>query len=300
MSDSSGFRDADHEAAFVAARSLVQRGGVNAVVCGARTRTGASCQQLPIREGTGRCLNHAGPHAARLHRERQRQMFMSGKISPAEWYRAEARRASNRLGWKWKKAPWTPGRTIDLGRDEPDFRSNLAARNIALDLLAPAVADWLRWRYRRTQIDRDDGRAWLRVVTQNLPERMAMAGPRPEEADMQEVPQTARTWTSDSNGSNHSSKRQNLDAPRAPKVVRGKGYGRRGRPRTQAATEDELGALMAIYRAQRMTIGPMFAACRSDGERMGLLRALRDYLAEPNKSGAHGRWMSFVGALRVS
>lgn len=322
-----GFWHEEHEAALAAARARVQRGGPDAVVCGARNRTGAACQNLPIREGKGRCLNHAGPHAARLHRERQRRAFLSGKISHAEWSKAEARRAANRLGWAWKKNPWVPGRTIDLGPAENELRDDLARRGLDMTTLAPAVADWLRWRYRRTQIDRQDERGWLRVLVEALPERIAKAGARPADgaadadADATDAcmpshtsgrqrtrpgagtgakgsANAVQTWTPDADRPARTSKRLRDDAPRAPKVVRGKGYGRRGRPRTQPPKGEEMNDLMEAYRAHRVTVAPMLERCRSEGEQIAVLRALRDFMNNPSDAGARDRWCTYVRILR--
>ncbi|MBW6507843.1 MAG: hypothetical protein K0B00_14025 [Rhodobacteraceae bacterium] len=294
-----GYLNEQQWAAFTAANARVRRGGPEARVCGARTRTGAACQNVPIREGKGRCLNHAGPHAARLHRARQMRDFMSGKISAEEWNRAEARRAANRLGWAWKKNPWTPGRTIDLGTAEGDLRADLSARGLDVDALPPAVADWLRWRYRRTQIDRLDARALLRVLTETLPGRIAKAGPRPAGSGAPTVALAARTWTPDGTGADATSKRRQPDQPRAPKVIRGKGYGRRGRPRTQAPKGDEMDDLMAIYRAHRTTLAPMLDRCRSEGERLAVLRALRDFQTDPNARSSREQWFAFLRSLRA-
>lgn len=290
-----GGSEADQQGdAFLSANRRARRGGADAAICGARTRTGTVCQNLPIREGKGRCLRHAGPHAAREHRERQRNAFLSGRISAAEWNRAEARRAANRLGWEWKRNPWVPGRTIDLGAAEDDLRADLGQRGLDMDRLAPAVADWLRWRYRRTQIDRRNDRGWLRVVLDMLPGRIARAGACPAGAAGPGLPtqdttaedrdtgmdrdrdvggtesmnatdrmlDRARTWTAHRDGATPpaASKRRLPDGPRAPRVLRGKGYLRPGKPRTQPADADETGALMALYRDHRAVVGPSAGA----------------------------------------
>jgi len=88
------------------------------------------------------------------------------------------------------------------------------------------------------------------------------------------------------------------DQPKAPKVIRGKGYGRRGRPRTQSARDGELSGLMELYRQNRTTVGPMLERCATDGDRLSLLRAMRDYLADPNESRAQERWLTMVRVLR--
>lgn len=297
-----GFWNDDHAAAFAVGRARTARGGPDAPICGARTRTGAGCQGLPIREGKGRCLNHAGPHAARLFRDRQRQDFLAGRVSAEVWLRAEARRAANRLGWEWKLNPWTLGSTIDLGLSEDALRQALSEQGLDVDALAPAVADWLRWQYRRTQIDRADERAWQRALAA-LPGRMARAGVRlatvehaaphaPTSAPRAHTPR-ARTWTVRAVPGTRatSAKRALSDRLRAPKAIRTKGYGRRGRPRTHPPHEAELDGLMVVYRAHRTILAPMLDRCLTEGERLAVLRSLRDYLADPDAPGPRAQWL---------
>lgn len=73
------------------------------------------------------------------------------------------------------------GTTIDLGAHEDALRAALAARGVPYDMrtLAPAVADWLRWKFRRYQIDRTDAARWERVLAGDLPRRVKDAGPPP-------------------------------------------------------------------------------------------------------------------------
>ena len=94
MTHPTPFSSPAHAERFFEAATLYRRGSPQAPVCGARLRSGAACQNPPIREGKGRCLSHAGPHAARAFRERQKRRFEAGSISAAEWNRAEARRAA--------------------------------------------------------------------------------------------------------------------------------------------------------------------------------------------------------------
>src|SRR4051794_33000312 len=112
-----GFIDASHQAAFESARDQHRRGGGLAKCCGAKTRNGGSCM-LPPLEGQTRCLRHAGPNGARRYRDRQLQELAAGHLDPAVFAKAERRRAVNRLKYLWKKNPWVPGATIDLGIHE--------------------------------------------------------------------------------------------------------------------------------------------------------------------------------------
>lgn len=299
-----GFQNEAHEVLFRERARLTARGAVSAPICGARTRTGGACQNPPIREGKGRCLNHAGPKAANQRHERLWRAFQTGSLSAAEWHRHEAKRAANRLHDRWKNDPWLPGRTIDLGPAEGDMTDALRDFGVDVAGLAPAVADWLRWRYRRTQIDRTDAAAWARAVRTELPKRVAQVGVRPFACEsVTEGPQGGPqrpAWQMGPARDGRPSKRAVPDLPKAPKVIRGKGYGRRGRPRTQHAGDGELAGLMALYRQNHTTVGPMMDRCADDGDKLALLRALRDYLADPNEPRAQERWLSMVRVLRTT
>jgi hypothetical protein len=163
-----GFKSETQRENFQAAAKVHQRGGVFSPKCGVRTRTGQVCTQIPIAEGKGRCLRHCGPDAAQAHRDAQLRQMQTGKTSPADFARAEARRARNRLTNGWKKNPALPGETIDLGVREVVFWD--AARALGVDVagLYPAQADWLRWQYQRTQVDRTADAAWTRAAGAGL------------------------------------------------------------------------------------------------------------------------------------
>ena len=134
-------------------------GDPRAPICGARTRNGGACRQPPFKDGNGRCTRHGGPALARLHRERQIADVRAGRMSFTDWHRAEARRAANRLQYQWKRDPWLPGSTIALtAADEDALRADMQATGLGLpylDAMPPAVADWLRWRWRRLRVDQD-------------------------------------------------------------------------------------------------------------------------------------------------
>lgn len=302
MSERYSFFDDEHERAFEIGRARVKRGAPAAPICGARTRQGGLCKNIPIREGKGRCLRHAGPHAARAHRERQLKGLETGRVSPEEWCRSEARRAANRLSRAWRKNPWLPGTTIDLQEHEDRLQADLIARGVPYDLrsLAPAVADWLRWRFRRFQIDRTDVARWERVLSHDLPLRVRSAGAPPdshqvETQDPVVAPAKGYLWTPGDNAATASSKRQQPDRAKAPLKTRGKGYRRPGRPRTQTADVDEMADLMAVYRDCRETVAPMLERCRTSGDQVALLRALRDVVRHPADCAAQNRWVETVG-----
>lgn len=284
---------------FFEAAKPYRRGAATAPICGARLRTGAACPNPPIREGKGRCLSHCGPYAARAFRERQKRRFEAGSISAAEWNRAEARRAANRLGDKWKKDPWVPGSTIDLAEHEAAFRAALGGLDV--DGLAPAVADWLRWRYRRTQIDTKNDKAWMKARTQDLPARIEKAGERPGEGRQKPARPGAapRVWTAAEAASGSSSRRSEPDRPKAPKVDRKKGHARPGRPRTRPVEEDEFEALMNVYRENAAILEPIMAQALGEAKQFAVLRTLRDYLASPGDVGACQRWLGLVEAAQV-
>lgn len=169
-----GFKSETQRERFFEAAKPYIRGGHLARTCGAKLRTGGVCTQLAL-AGEARCLRHGGPDATRRFRERQKAGLENGSVSPEEWARAEARRARNALTWAWRKDPRLPGRTIDLGPDEVSFVASAADMGVDVDALYPAVADWLRWRWRRYQKDRLDAARWAKVVREELPRQWAAA-----------------------------------------------------------------------------------------------------------------------------
>lgn len=178
-----GFKSDTQRASFFEAATLHVRGGPLARTCGARLRTGGVCTQLAL-AGEARCLRHGGPVAARRYRERQKAGLESGSVTPDEWARAEAKRARNALTWAWRKDPRLPGRTIDLGPDEAAFAASAADLGVDVDALYPALADWLRWRWRRHQKDRPNAGLWIRAVREELPRQRAAADAAVAWADM--------------------------------------------------------------------------------------------------------------------
>lgn len=299
MPKNSTARSEEHETKFRDGARKHRRGGELALVCGARLRSGGPCQNPPIKEGNGRCLSHAGPHAARAFRERQKRRFEAGSISAAEWNRAEARRAANRLGYLWKKNPWLPGSTIDLAEYEPAFRAALGGMDV--DSLPPAVADWMRWRYRRTQIDTSNDAAWMKARTRDLPTRMEKAARTPPEARGRFLNGATKpkVWTATSEQGEGYSYRCLPDKPKAPRVKRGKGYVRAGRPRTRPADADEFENLMRVYRENARVLAPIMARTPEETKQILMLRTLRDYLWRPGDLKASKRWMAIVEAAQV-
>ncbi|NIZ62992.1 hypothetical protein DL239_18665 [Sedimentitalea sp. CY04] len=172
---------------------------------------------------------------------------------------------------------------------------------MALDALPPAVVDWLRWRYRRTQIDRPNSASWYKALTQDLQRRIELAGPRPTGTDYSEhkFASAPRTWAVSETGTTSSSRRELPDTPRAPKIVRGKGYTRPGRPRTQPADENEFDDLMRVYRQNTAVLEQIMSAARGEAKQLAVLRTLRDYLARPADVEACKRWLELVEAVQV-
>jgi hypothetical protein len=178
------FQDGAHRDKFLAAAAAHRFGDQRRSTCGTRTRRGAPCGRPPLREGRGRCILHCGPEAARSYRARLYDAYLRGHLPAEEWRKQEERRAANRLKDRWKRDPWLPGRTIDLLDHEQNLEAWLAAEGWSLLAIAPAVQDWLRWRYRRTMVDRTNHSRWVAVVRGKLAERVAKAGARPVEAGL--------------------------------------------------------------------------------------------------------------------
>lgn len=169
-----GFKSEGQRARFMEKNRAFKRHGPEARLCRAKLRKGGVCTQLAL-AGEERCMRHCGPDAAKRFRARQQREFERGEVSAEVWAAAEARRARNALDWAWHKDPRLPGQTIDLGEAEWAFQD--AAQALGVDVLAlyPAQADWLRWRYQRTQRDRMDAGAWQRAVLTDLPRKRAAA-----------------------------------------------------------------------------------------------------------------------------
>ena len=169
------FQSSEHENRFREASHAGRIGSAARPICGVLTRTGRPCQHVPLEDGKGRCLRHCGPDAARAYRQRQLRQMQTGKTGPAEFARSEARRQRNALQWAWRKNPSLPGRTIDLQAHEGPFRDAAFALGVDVARLYPAQADWLRWRFQRTQIDRTADAPWVRAVRDDLPKQIADA-----------------------------------------------------------------------------------------------------------------------------
>lgn len=291
-----GFYTETQERNFRKANERVRRGGSDAAVCGARTRTGGACQALPVK-GSARCIKHCGPKLARAHRERQRQMFLSGKLSAADWQRAEAKRAANRLRETWKRNPWEPGSTIDLGEHEWAFRQDAGLPS--WPTMPPAVLDWLRWKYRRLQIDRKRDTDWMRVLRQELPRRTNAVGPPPEAVIVEaehEHSSLARSWQASDTAQFSKRTRPDHPAVRAPETR--PSLRRRGRPASHVVLTEEERADLSLFIYQHIDVlGPMFERCREE-ERAEIVSALRAYLADPNERGPRERWLRIVLAFR--
>lgn len=178
-----GFHDEAHRVAFLEAAAKTRFGAAGAPICGARTRTGGVCRDRPL-VGELRCLKHAGPHAARRYHARLREALGRGEIDYAIWAAREQRRLLNQLRERWRRDPWTPGATVDLGTFEEKFRADLALGGINAGALSPATLDRARWRWRRLRQDRRRHMEWETFLRDDLPERIRRDGPRPPSTDV--------------------------------------------------------------------------------------------------------------------
>lgn len=207
-----GFSSDRHRQDFEAARDQVRRGGPLAACCGARLRSGGVCGHPPV-EGSRRCRMHCGPVASRRLRAREIERLAAGDLDHETFVRNEARRAANRLRDVWRRQPWTPGATLDLGTHEHAFADAMAGAGYPLDRLAPAIADAARWRWRRTMVDRRDHAGWLRWATTELPRRVEASGRPPEGWSPTDVSGIAPAFVVPDNVVGLS-KRRALDTPR--------------------------------------------------------------------------------------
>lgn len=206
--------------------------------------------------------------------------------------RAEAKRAANRLRWEWKKNPWHPGKTIDLGAFEDRFliESGIARLRTGARV-PPAVLDWLRWRYQRLKIDRKRGDEWLRVLREDYPRRVRDAGSPPVDTEAHAVVESPEPlWRAER--VSVTSKRQRLDVQRAVVEPEPRQLRERRMP-----NEQDHNALSLMVAQHRDTLVPLLDKCRSEGEQRTLIVALHEYLADPADLGAGTRWRDVVTEL---
>jgi hypothetical protein len=283
------FQNEAHQARFEAGRALTGRGGAMALHCGARTRRGGTCQHAPL-VGHARCLRHAGPKAARAYRQRQYDEMRAGKISYAEFARSEAKRAANRLRDQWKKDPWVHGRTIDLLEHELAFQSELLHWN-GSRRLAPAILDWLRWKFRRLQIDRAQDAAWALLLRDELPRRVRNAGDPPE--GWTECP-TAGPAAWEAGATPVHGKRARGDAPRRRKTPEAPVL-----PAPSNRAGHDPAEVAKIVSDCRDVLVPLLALCASGDERSALAAALVNYVSSPpGDPKPRKAWQAAMAALR--
>lgn len=118
--------------------------------CEATTRAGAPCRQ-PVRRGQTHC---------RLHGDRRSRPLPDIELSPDQL----ARRQRGRLNTKWLKNPWLEGATIALS---PDHDARIEAEaGVNLDDLAPALRDWVRWRFATRVLRWKDFQSWQEAIVE--------------------------------------------------------------------------------------------------------------------------------------
>lgn len=283
------FQDEVHQARFEDARALAGRGGALALHCGARTRNGGTCRHAPL-VGQTRCLRHAGPKAARAYRQRQFDDMQAGKISYAEFSRSEAKRATNRLRDHWKKNPWVHGRTIDLLEHEMAFQGELLHWN-GSRRLPPAIMDWLRWKFRRLQIDRAQNEAWALLLRDELSRRVREAG-NPPAGWVEQPPVGPAAWEADV--APVTGKRVKQDARRARREGE---IAPLPAPSNLAAYDPN--EVARIVSECRDVLVPLLALCATEDERSGLVAALVHYVkSPPSETAPRKAWQAAMSALR--
>jgi len=305
-----GYLSKAHQARFEAGREKYRPGGELAARCGANTNSGKVCTRHPVADGNGRCIQHCGQIVARQYRQRQYDKFTKGQVSSAVWFKAEQKRAVNRLREKWKKDPWVPGCTIDLDEHEEAFRQTLKQDP---DMLPAAVADWLRWRYRRLQIDRNSDAGWAKVLREDLPVRISAAGEMPNGDAVLDslLKQTAAPlWRVEPRG--QFSKRNNADRPsqRSAAQVDSQARNNWSNSPTNAATpasaapqcetggeDNRTQQLVKVNCEHQATLAPLYARCPGERDRVRVLSALADYVAAPDDTVARANWTATLADL---
>jgi hypothetical protein len=186
--------------------------GTDARRCGAPTRAGTPCRCVTLR-GRDRCSVHLGRPQASERRVRLLGQVARGEAMPEQAERAGVRAAVNRQRALWRRDPWAPGTTLDLGDAERATEAALREAGHNPHHLPPAVLDGLRWRWRRAFLDgRRRPEAWAAALA-DMPRRLRATGPpppgwRPEEA----LPVPGLVYAAGTPAA--ASKRRDPDAPR--------------------------------------------------------------------------------------
>jgi len=213
--------------------------------------------------------------------------------------RSEGKRAANRLREQWKKNPWVPGATIDLSEHEGEFQQQVGMK--VRSPVPPGVLDWLRWKYRRLQIDQKRDREWLQVLHHDLPVRVSAAGPAPEAMAAEEENFAAVPTVWRVSDAEQFSKRERADQPKAPARIKMRSLRGPGRPRKKSKegpdldTQERNDFAMFVHQYREILI-PLFAQTR-DTEHMNIVYALRAFVADPNDRGTREQWFRIASLL---
>jgi hypothetical protein len=214
-------------------------------------------------------------------------------MSGEAFARVEARRAANALRNAWRRDPWTPGRTIDLGEHEARFltESGLARQSAPV---APAVLDFLRWRYRRLQVDHRRDGEWARVVNEEYPRRVRDAGPPPAGHDPSACAVDKPVWTARTPATG--SKRLRSD----PMLVSSsEPAAKTMKPSPSDDIEVSEADLAQVSYEHRDILEPLLRLCYGISEQRLVIRELAIYLQRPTDLAAVRIWTSLVSKLRA-
>ncbi len=228
-----------------------------------------------------RCLKHAGPAAARRYREQQIRELAAGRLEPAVFAEAERRRAVNRLRWTWKKDPWFPGVTLDLGVHEDAFQQALAAFGWHLDGMPPAVVDWARWRFRRLMVDRQRPGEWAELASE-LRTRIEAAGDAPDEP--RNVAGITPAFSTPDRMPVYS-RRRSLDLQQQSGCIV-------QTPRGPVLASSDVGDISPILVQYHRELAPILARCEADKDRARVVAAFRQLIAEPDNPAAYLGWIA--------
>lgn len=288
-----GFFDLAHKLAFERERARVRFGGPDQRRCGALTRSGHICQKTPL-AGEFRCLAHGGPALARRYRAAQLEALRKGELSQAEFDRAEAKRAANRLRDRWKRDPWVPGATLDLGEHEDAFLRDLGYCGFDVDTLPPAVADTARWRWRRFCLDRPRYQEWASFCSEDLPRRVRLAGGQGRRNGA-EVQFDRSAAFSVGTPPNAYSKRQRPDQPRTRETVPDTRTRKRRVPDT---TEIDAATLASVLANHGDVVRRVTGEDGSEADLIWVAMMLARVLAAPEDAEAANEWREMVTRQR--
>ena len=196
------------------------------------------------------------------------------------------RAAVNRQRGIWRRDPWAPGATLDLGAAQGAMDAALRGAGHDPHCLPPAVLDGLRWRWRRAFLDgRRRPEVWAAALAE-LPSRLRAAGlPPPGWQPVEEPPAPGSVYVVGPSAAR--SKRRKPDPPRAP--------AREAAPLLDVMSAEDAHRAARVLALQPEALAPALATVRTNAARQHLALAFARLAAGEID---HWAWIEILERLK--